>query len=51
MFTGPIPVGSTRTETGYTTADGEAVNPTAPFTHMIQYLEHLSQLSSWNLLE
>lgn len=31
MFTGPIPVGSTRTETGYTTAEGEAVNPTAPF--------------------
>jgi hypothetical protein len=27
MFTGPIPVGATRTETGYTTAEGETVTP------------------------
>jgi hypothetical protein len=30
MFVGPIPVGSTRTETGYVTGEGEAVNPQAP---------------------
>ena len=33
MFTGPIPVGSTRTETGYTTAEGETVEPTAPYKY------------------
>ena len=33
MFTGPIPVGSTRTETGYTTATGETVEPTAPYKY------------------
>ena len=31
MFTGPIPVGSTRTATGYVQPDGTAVDPTAPF--------------------
>ena len=31
VFTGPIPVGSTRTETGYVTPEGTAVNPTAPY--------------------
>lgn len=31
MFVGPIPVGSTRTETGFVTAEGEAVNPQAPY--------------------
>lgn len=31
MFTGPIPVGATRTETGYTTAEGETVEPQTPF--------------------
>lgn len=31
MFTGPIPVGSTRTATGYVDASGKAVDPTAPF--------------------
>jgi len=30
MFIGPIPTGSTRTETGYVTPEGEAVNPQAP---------------------
>lgn len=33
MFTGPIPVGSTRTEAGYTTAEGETVEPTAPYKY------------------
>lgn len=33
QFTGPIPVGATRTETGYTTADGEEVTPTSPYTY------------------
>ena len=32
MFTGPIPVGATRTATGYTTADGETVTPSTPAT-------------------
>lgn len=32
-FVGPIPVGSTRTATGYTTAEGTAVNPTAPYKY------------------
>lgn len=32
MFTGPIPVGADRTETGYVTAEGDEVNPTTPFT-------------------
>lgn len=31
MFVGPIPVGSTRTETGYVQPDGTAVNPQAPY--------------------
>jgi len=33
MFTGPIPVGSTRTATGYVDESGTAVNPTAPFKY------------------
>jgi hypothetical protein len=33
MFTGPIPGGATRTETGYVDASGNAVNPTAPFRY------------------
>ena len=33
MFTGPIPVGSTRTATGYVDASGKAVDPTAPFKY------------------
>lgn len=33
MFVGPIPVGSTRTETGYVTADAVEVNPTAPYKY------------------
>jgi murein DD-endopeptidase MepM/ murein hydrolase activator NlpD len=31
-FVGPIPTGSTRTATGYTTSTGVAVNPTVPTT-------------------
>lgn len=31
MFTGPIPVGADRTETGYVTDEGEEVNPQTPF--------------------
>jgi phage tail protein X len=31
MFIGPIPTGSTRTETGYVTSEGTVVNPTAPY--------------------
>jgi hypothetical protein len=33
MFTGPIPVDSTRTATGYIDSSGTAVNPTAPYTY------------------
>jgi len=33
MFTGPIPVGSTRTATGYVTGEGETVEPTAPYRY------------------
>jgi hypothetical protein len=33
MFVGPIPVGSTRTEAGYTTAAGETVEPQAPYKY------------------
>ena len=32
-FVGPIPVGSTRTATGYVDSSGTAVNPTAPYTY------------------
>lgn len=31
QFVGPIPVGATRTATGYTTLEGETVTPTAPY--------------------
>lgn len=31
MYVGPIPLGSTRTATGYVDSAGETVNPTAPF--------------------
>jgi hypothetical protein len=31
MFVGPIPTGSTRTETGFITAEGGVVNPQAPY--------------------
>jgi hypothetical protein len=33
MFTGPIPTGATRTETGYVDSAGENVSPTAPFKY------------------